>query len=334
MPTTSYGLCFHREEPAASVIARARAAEDAGFDEFWLIEDCFYTAGISLAATALAVTSNIDVGVGIMPVVARNPAVTAMEIATLAQIAPGRFHAGMGHGVQAWMRQMSAFVSSPLTVLEETFDAVQRLLAGERVTVNGRYVTLDDVALDQPPAQKPLVSAGVRGPKSLEIAGRLADGTILADFVNPEYVRFVRKIVGDDHRITVFASLAMGPTEVHREIREGMAGYLAEVAGAPTGPPISLRMAPFFEELATQAESTSWFEAAARMPAEWLTQICAFGTPTQAAGYVASLVAAGADAVTFFPNPEESLEDGAYAAQELLPLLSSGLAEGSTASDR
>ena len=59
------------------MITRAQAAEHGGFDEFWVIEDCFYTAGISLAATALAVTSDITVGVGIMPVVARNAAVTA-----------------------------------------------------------------------------------------------------------------------------------------------------------------------------------------------------------------------------------------------------------------
>lgn len=323
MPPTSYGLCFHRDEPPASVITRAQAAEHGGFDEFWVIEDCFYTAGISLAATALAVTSDITVGVGIMPVVARNAAVTAMEIATLAQIAPGRLHAGLGHGVQGWMRQMNADVASPLTVLEETFDAVQRLLAGERLTVDGRYVTLNDVALDQPPPQKPLVSAGVRGPKSLEISGRVADGTILADFVNADYVRWVRGIVGDEHRITVFASLAMGPTEAHPLIREGMAGYLAEVAQGIEGVPVSLRMAPFFDELAGQAAASSWFDAAMAMPEHWLTQIAAFGTPDQAAGYVQSLVEAGADAVAFFPSPEDPLDDGAYAAEELLPLVRS-----------
>jgi alkanesulfonate monooxygenase SsuD/methylene tetrahydromethanopterin reductase-like flavin-dependent oxidoreductase (luciferase family) len=260
MSTTSYGLCFHRDEPAATVIERSQAAEAGGFDEFWLIEDCFYTAGISLAATALAVTSYITVGVGILPVVARNAAVTAMEIATLAEIAPGRFHAGLGHGVQDWMRQMDAAVASPLTVLEETFDAVRRLLAGD--------------------------------------------------------------IVGGDHRITVFASLAMGPTEAHADIRAGMAGYLAEVAGdGAEGTPISLKMAPFFRELAAQAAASSWFEAAASMPDEWLTQIAAFGTPDQAAGYVESLVAAGADAVAFFPNPEDALSDGGYTSRELLPLL-------------
>ena len=319
MTATSYGLCFHREEPAASVVARAQAAEAGGFDEFWVIEDCFFTAGISLAATALAATSSIGVGIGIMPVVARNAAITAMEIATLAEIAPGRLHAGMGHGVQDWMRQMDAAVASPLTVLEETFDAVQRLLRGETVSVEGRYVTLSDVALDQPPAQKPLLSAGVRGPKSLEIAGRVADGTILADFVSADYVRWVRDIVGDGHRLTVFSSLPMGPAEAMPAIREGMSYFFAEVAG--DGAPTSLQMAPFFEELSAQAAASSWFEAAMSMPDEWWGQITAFGTPDQAAEYVQSLVDAGADAVTFFPNPEDGVGHGQYAAEELLALL-------------
>ena len=79
--TLDIGTCFHRELDPAMVIDQAQASEEAGYDEFWLIEDCFFTAGVSLAAAALATTSSIGVGIGIMPTVARNPAVTAMEIA-------------------------------------------------------------------------------------------------------------------------------------------------------------------------------------------------------------------------------------------------------------
>ena len=67
-PTTpSIGLCFHRETSAGQVVAQARGAEAAGFDEFWVIEDCFYTAGVSLAAAALTATERIGVGIGIIP---------------------------------------------------------------------------------------------------------------------------------------------------------------------------------------------------------------------------------------------------------------------------
>ena len=49
----SLGICFHREFAPPAVIEQARAAESAGFDEFWVIEDCFFTSGPTLAAAAL-----------------------------------------------------------------------------------------------------------------------------------------------------------------------------------------------------------------------------------------------------------------------------------------
>ena len=66
------GICFHREEGARTVTERALQAEALGFNEFWVIEDCFYTSGPTLAAAALTATEEITVGIGIMPVVARN----------------------------------------------------------------------------------------------------------------------------------------------------------------------------------------------------------------------------------------------------------------------
>jgi len=314
-----FGVCFHREEPAASVIPRAQAAERQGWDEFWVIEDCFCTAGISLATAALMATESIDVGIGIMPVAARNPAITAMEIATLAEIAPGRLHAGLGHGVQSWMGQIDERVDSPLTLLEETFDAVAKLLDGQRVSTTGRYVTLDDVELDAPPSIRPLLSAGVRGPKSLAAAGRCANGVIMADFVSPEYVRWAREQIGNpDHRITVFSSLGIAPESALPMVREALGSHFA---GAAKDGLISITMAPFFDELQAQAQRSSWEQAVAEMPDEWLRAVAPFGAPDQAAEYVQSLVDAGVDAVAFFPNPDDPIANAALAAEQLLPLL-------------
>lgn len=314
------GICFHREEAAATVVERARQAETLGFDEFWVIEDCFYTSGPTLAAAALAATSDITVGIGIMPVVARNAAMTAMEFATLTELAPGRFHAGLGHGVQSWMAQMDAKVASPLTALEETLDAVRRLLDGETLTVAGRYVTLHEVALQPAPTQRPLLSAGVRGPKSMEIAGRAADGVILADFVSADYVRQVREQLGDgDHRITVFASLAIAADR--EELTAMRAGIAHFVAGVASDAPISLRSAPFWDELEAQAEQAGWYDAVVAMPDEWWSTISGIGLVDDAARYVDSLNEAGVDAVMFFPDPFNPLEATANAAECLLPLL-------------
>ena len=46
-----------------------------------MIEDCFLSGGLAMAATTLAVTESIGVGVGLLPVAVRNPAIAPMEIA-------------------------------------------------------------------------------------------------------------------------------------------------------------------------------------------------------------------------------------------------------------
>ena len=118
------GIMFRREHAPEELPEFAKKAEGAGFDELWVVEDCFYGSGIASATAALANTHTISVGLGIMPVVVRNPVFAAMEIATLARLYPGRFIPGIGHGMAKWMRQIGAFPKSQLAALEEvTYDS-------------------------------------------------------------------------------------------------------------------------------------------------------------------------------------------------------------------
>jgi 5,10-methylenetetrahydromethanopterin reductase len=172
------GMTFLPTTPPEQLKALARATEAAGFDELWIWEDCFKESGIATATAALAWTERIQVGVGLLPVPLRNVALTAMEIATVDRLFPGRFIAGVGHGVQSWMAQTGSKVASPMTLLREYTVALRALLNGERVSVQGRYVTLDDVALDWPPLGPPPLILGGEGPKSLRLAGELGDGTV------------------------------------------------------------------------------------------------------------------------------------------------------------
>ena len=107
--TPRIGLCFPRELPAALVVEFATALESGGADELWVIEDCFYTAGPSLTAAALARTERLSVGIGILPAVARTAAMTAMELATLAALGPGRLTAASVTACRSgWHRWASA----------------------------------------------------------------------------------------------------------------------------------------------------------------------------------------------------------------------------------
>jgi alkanesulfonate monooxygenase SsuD/methylene tetrahydromethanopterin reductase-like flavin-dependent oxidoreductase (luciferase family) len=173
------GVVFRPQSPPEQLRDAVRAAEDAGVAELWLWEDCFLEGGLTAAAAALAWTERLAVGIGLLPVPLRNPAVAAMEFATLARMFPGRFLPGLGHGVLDWMAQVGAGAASPMTLLREQTAAIRALLAGETVTTAGKYVQLDGVALDWPPPQPPPVLVGARGPKTLRLAAELADGVVL-----------------------------------------------------------------------------------------------------------------------------------------------------------
>ena len=148
-------------------------------------EDCFKESGIATATAMLAATSRLPVAIGLLPVPLRNVALTAMELATLARLFPGRLTAGIGHGVLDWMSQVGARAESPLTLLREYTAALSALLHGETVTVHGRYVHLEEVALDWPPAvAPPLLVGGVR-PRTVSLAGELADGVIISSGPSP-----------------------------------------------------------------------------------------------------------------------------------------------------
>ena len=196
-PTT--GVIFRPQSPPEELRAVVAHAESAGLAELWLWEDCFLEGGLTSAAAALAWSERLVVGVGLLPVPLRNPALAAMEIATLARMFPGRLVVTLGHGVQDWMTQVGASVESPLTLLREHTSAVRSLLAGERVDVSGRYVHLDQVALDWPPPTPPRLLVGGRGPRTVALAGELADGVLLDSAADAEAVGRARALVGDAH---------------------------------------------------------------------------------------------------------------------------------------
>jgi alkanesulfonate monooxygenase SsuD/methylene tetrahydromethanopterin reductase-like flavin-dependent oxidoreductase (luciferase family) len=184
------GVIFRPALPPERLREFVETVENAGLDDLWLWEDCFLEGGLSSATAALAWSSSLRVGIGLLPVPLRNPAVAAMEIATVSRLFPGRFAPAVGHGILSWMEQVGALAASPTTLLREWVTATRALLHGETVTVSGDYVRLDGVALDWPPADVPPLLVGARGPKTLALAGELADGIVLdAEVGSPEGVR-------------------------------------------------------------------------------------------------------------------------------------------------
>jgi 5,10-methylenetetrahydromethanopterin reductase len=302
----SIGVLLPRDLPAADLVGYIRRAEALGFDEVWTVEDCFYRGGIAQSAIALASTSTISVGIGILPAALRSAALAAMEVGTLAEVFPGRVQVGIGHGMPQWMRQVGVWPGSPLTLLEEYFDAVRGILQGQAVSAAGRYVQLDEVTLDLAAGWVPPLLAGVRGPKSLALAGRVADGSILAEPVTPEYLAAAREQIAATrpHLIVAYNCAAVDDDSAtaRQVVRDGLHS-IGEPDWAPHIAPL-----PFAADLARlRADCADGAEFAARMPDEWVDQLSVSGTPAQARDRIEQLFAAGATSVVLIPvGPDSS----------------------------
>lgn len=262
--------------------AFAKRVEALGVDDLWVVEDLGWYGGVSAAAVALAATERLRVGIGIAPAPLRNPALLAMELATLERVFPGRLTAGIGHGVPEWMASVGAMPRSPLTLLEETIGSVRALLRGERVELAGREVRMDGIRLVHPPAEAPPVVAGVVRDRSLELSGRVADGTVIAEGHGPQDLEHTREVVGKggataEHAVTVFAFCSVGEDaeQVAEALRPSVEGHAEWLGRTP-------------EQVYTIA-----------------------GPAEQAAGRIAELAAAGAETVVLRmigPDPLRQLE--------------------------
>jgi alkanesulfonate monooxygenase SsuD/methylene tetrahydromethanopterin reductase-like flavin-dependent oxidoreductase (luciferase family) len=240
--TTTLGVVFRPQSPPERLREVIHSAETAGVAELWLWEDCFLEGGLTAASAALAWSERLHVGIGLLPVPLRNPAVAAMEIATVARLFPGRFLPGLGHGVLDWMGQVGARVPSPMTLLREHTTAVRDLLHGRTVDVDGRFVHLERVALDWPPADVPPVFVGARGPKTVRLAGEVGDGVLLDSGLTPPQVRAACEQVaegraaagrtGEPFRTVVYAEFDTKAGDLQGRVDEAV-GALSE-AGADT----------------------------------------------------------------------------------------------------
>jgi alkanesulfonate monooxygenase SsuD/methylene tetrahydromethanopterin reductase-like flavin-dependent oxidoreductase (luciferase family) len=285
---TTLGIVFRPQSPPEQLRAAAQAADQAGLDELWMWEDCFDEGGIAAAAAALAWTQRLRVGIGVLPVPLRNPALAAMEIATLCRMFPGRVEMGFGHGVQDWMAQVGARVGSPMTLLGEYVTAVRTLLAGETASADGRYVRLRDVTLGWPPRDPPALHVAAVGPKTLALAGRLGGGLVLTGGNTPEEVRDARERF----------DAARAPDAGHGRVT----AYLLAVPGADG----QARLRAELERAGLDADEQRGVSGAA----------------DTVAAAVARWAAAGADAVILQPPAgDDPVAFARFVAEEVRPLL-------------
>lgn len=322
------GVLLPRDLPAHQVLPFARRAEELDFAELWVVEDLGFRGGVAQAAAVLGATSRITVGIGILPAGARNEVFAAMELATLAQLHPGRVVVGIGHGMPDWLRRVGAWSARPLHRLATTTTTVRDLLHGMPVVHVERGGDHREWGLDLSavPAVAPPVVLGVRGPRSLALAGALADGVVLAEPVTPQYVRGAREQAGraGDASWMVAGYL---PAAIDDDDERAVAAARPGLAwvGEPDWAP-HLAPLPFARDLADLRERVGQEDFAQALPAAWVRELALVGGPVACRARLQELAAAGLTTAVLMPmgpDPLAALDSLA----RLLPVSNGGFPE-------
>jgi probable F420-dependent oxidoreductase len=160
--------------------AIARAAEETGFDSIWVGDHLLYRGDgrpergpwdcWATLAWLAAATERVELGPLVACTAFHPPAILARQAAAVDELSGGRLVLAVGAG---WNEEEFRAFGVPfdhhVSRFEEAFEIVRRLVAGERVTLRGRYHHVDDAVLLPPPRRRPKLMVGANRPRMLAI---------------------------------------------------------------------------------------------------------------------------------------------------------------------
>ena len=227
-----YGLAGHAADPGA-LITEVADAERLGLGSVFLSERFNYKDATVLAGAAAAASSRLGIATAATNHNTRHPLVTATAATTLHRMSHGRFALGLGRGFDALFDVMGLphITNAQLT---DAIGVLRRLWRGERFDHSGPagdfpYLFLmdDDIAEDIPILMVAL------GPRSLALAGGIADAVVLHTYLSEAAVtRAVQAVRAgadaagrDPATIRIWACTAVVEDSVPREL------YLKKTVG-------------------------------------------------------------------------------------------------------
>ena len=123
------GVAFPGGLSADVLMDTVRQAEADGFRSCWISEDYFNGGAMATAGALAAVTSRIELGVGVVNPYTRTPVLTAMEAAAVDAVSRGRFLLAMGSSNRRWIEEkMCIPFEKPITHVAESVEMIRTLI--------------------------------------------------------------------------------------------------------------------------------------------------------------------------------------------------------------
>ncbi len=254
----------NRGDAATHTLEQARLADQAGVATLWLTEDPEAWDAFAMTGAIARETSRIHLGSGVTNPYLRHPNLIAASVATLDHLSRGRAFLGLGRGQDEWYRDVFGLeVGSGSTALRETVDLLRQWWRPPHIArIDGQFTVRDwerTIVPLQPPPGPPIYIAAT-GPKTVALAGAIADGVRFNELASPEFlagsIRIAREAAvaagRDPAALRFFANPSLTITD---DIDAALERKKATVATIHTLPGMSRQLeAPGFDVPAIIAE--------------------------------------------------------------------------------
>jgi 5,10-methylenetetrahydromethanopterin reductase len=182
------------EQPAEELVAAARAADELGFYACYSADEIYHKDAWLLLAAVAGRTERIRLGPCVSPVYMRDPTYVAQLAATLDELSRGRAEVVLGIGNLAMLDQYGIEWqgSRPIGRLREAHGVIRTLLDEGSIDFEGNFFRYSGVTTAARPVQErvPLMIGAMGGPRSMELAGEIADGLHTAAAYSDEALRY------------------------------------------------------------------------------------------------------------------------------------------------
>ncbi|MGP3991872.1 LLM class flavin-dependent oxidoreductase [Streptomyces sp. 3N207] len=183
-----FGVRFPPAVSGKDVAEAVVLSERKGFDIAWIADSQLLWRDVFATMALAAVrTERIGLATAVTNFVSRHPSVVASAINTVNELAPGRVLLGVGTGDSS-VKPLS-MKPSTLAHLRDSIDMVRGLLRGRFHDYGQRSSKLRKPVGDVP------VHIAASGPRTLGLAGEMADGVLTLAGISPEILASTRSAV-------------------------------------------------------------------------------------------------------------------------------------------
>ena len=182
------------EQPAEELLAAAQAADELGFFACYSADEIYHKDAWLLLAAVASRTERIRLGPCVSPVYLRDPTYVAQLAATLDELSGGRAEVVLGIGNLAMLEQYGVKWrgTRPIARLREAHGVIRALLDEGSIDFRGDFFSYAGVTTAARPVQErlPVKLGAMGGPRSMELAGEIADGLHTACAYSDEALRY------------------------------------------------------------------------------------------------------------------------------------------------